>query len=88
MSDMSFVPALIAGGAVSALVAVVGWLLKRSIDVVDKSIGLLASKIDSLAAKDSAMEIRLAEMGIRIAHVEAMTNDLRRHRTGEHNIPI
>jgi hypothetical protein len=66
--------------AVSVVVAVIGYLLNRSIGSVDKSLSLVHTKVDGLTAADAATAVQITELRVRLAHVEAEILQLQRIR--------
>lgn len=63
---------------VSIIVLIVGFLLRRSIDGLDKKLETHSKKLDDLRDKDTSIEVQLAEVKVRILHVESEMETLRR----------
>lgn len=66
-------PETLAHLAEAAVVAVLGFLLKRSIDGVDKGLSRLDGKVDVLAGKDSEHDKSLAKLD---AQVERLRDEM------------
>jgi predicted nucleic acid-binding Zn-ribbon protein len=69
------IPALV----VSTVIALVGYLLKRAIDGVDRNLSSLVGKVDGLSAKDSAHSEAIVELRVRMAHMETEHRALQSH---------
>lgn len=76
MNELVYLPSLV----VSLVVGVMGWLLKRSIDALDRRLEGQDSKLEQLVGKDTALEVQLVEIRVRLAHVEREVGALNRAR--------
>lgn len=63
---------------------VMGWLVKRSIDVMDRSLDSLHKKLDSLGLKVDALKMKdaehdasITELRVRVGHVEGEVASIR-----------
>jgi hypothetical protein len=68
----------IVGTVVSIVIAIVGYLVVRSVNAMDRQIELLGAEVKALGTKDTQTEIRMAEISVRLAHVEAELLALKR----------
>lgn len=66
------VVALVIGGVIAAVQTGLGFLTKRSIESVDKSIAALGGKVDALSSTDTELKIKLAELSVRVTHLELL----------------
>jgi hypothetical protein len=73
------VVALVVGGIITAVQTTLGFLTKRSIDAVDKSIGGLSEKVEKLSNADTKLAIELAELRVRVTHLEFLVQNGKGH---------
>lgn len=66
MTSESMIPA----GSVGLLVVVVGWLLRRSIEQLDKSIQKFEGKLESLSSKDAQQDKEILRLDLRLGNLE------------------
>lgn len=76
-------PSALLGILSPVVIAIVGWLLSRSINGIDAGMKGLAGKVDALAGQDTAILIELASLRTRVTSLEYLV-----HRDGPHAPPV
>lgn len=64
------VTAVVVGLIVTAVPAVIGWLIVRAVRAVDRAIENVNKKLDHLVKQDTEQQVEVADLRARVVHLE------------------